>query len=288
MPRLLVVLFISLIFSGCNLINPDEKEPTFLVIPEYSFNTNPAQGTNSEKFTEMWVYVNDNILSITDVPAVIPIVTSEPVSIMVWPGIKNNGISTSRIYYTPVEPQYFTLQPKPLQYDTIRPVFRYWDDLIIRQSDFDASTPSFVAQSANQGQFSIVTDDALVFEGSRSGLLKLEQGQDYLSFKMEENFDFTPGQSVFLELNYSASAQFNIGVISMTSGNPVKDQVLIVNPTTADPTIPTWNKIYVDLGLVVQQNPNASYYELFFEMFGTSATRPVSLYLDNIKTVTFP
>jgi hypothetical protein len=286
--RALCFILLVVALSGCNIINPDEKPPVFVVIPDYSFTTIPSQGTNSEKFTEMWIYANDNIVSVTDVPAVVPVIADGPTEIMIMAGIKNNGIGTTRIFYPMIEPYRFVLDPANGATDTIRPAFTYRSNVVAEQADFDNNVPGFVALNANQGEFSIVNDPAIAFEGNRCGLIRLDVGEVYAYFKNEENFTLEPGNTIFLELNYSCNQRFAVGLISTTQGGEQKkNAVLIVNSTTEDTVVPEWNKIYVDFGLAVQQNPAAQFFEVYFEMSAESATRPLSLYMDNIKLVYF-
>lgn len=286
--RFLYCLFLIVAFTGCNIINPDEKDPVFLVVPDFTFTTTPSQGTDSEKFTELWIYANDNIVSVTDVPAVVPVIAEGPTEMMIMAGIKNNGIGTTRIFYPMVEPYRFVIDPANGVTDTIRPAFTYRSNVEIEQADFDNSVPGFVPMNANEGEFSIVNDPSIAFEGNRCGLIRLDANEVYAYFKNEENFSLEPGNTIFLELNYSCNQRFAVGLISTTQGGEQKkNAVLIVNSTTSDAIVPEWNKIYVDLGLVVQQNPAAQFFEVYFEMSAESAVRPLSLYLDNIKLVYF-
>jgi hypothetical protein len=283
----LVFTLLALLFSACNIINPDEKEPRYLYIPSFSFATTAQQGTDSEKFTEIWVYANDNIVTVTDLPAMIPILDEGRVNVRVLAGIRNNGIRTTRIFYPFVTSDPFVLDGAPLSIDTVIPAFRYVDDLAFDQSDFDNSTPTMVEMSGNQGSFSLVTNPDYVFEGDRSGLLQLNAGESYLYFKNEENYLMPAGNTVFLELNYSCNDRFAVGLIANTTGTESKNNVLVINPTTTDPVVPTWNKIYIDFGLVAQQNPNAAFFETYFELNASKSDRPLSLYIDNMKIVQF-
>jgi hypothetical protein len=276
-----------MVLSSCDIINPKEKEPRYLYIPSFNFTTTTEQGTASEKFTEVWVYANDNVVTVTDLPALIPILDEGNVSIRVLAGIKNNGIRSTRIFYPFVTSDPFVLSGEPLSIDTVIPNFRYVDDLAFDKADFDNSTPTIVGLTGNQGAFNLVTNPDYVFEGDRCGLMQLESGENYLLFKNEENYVMPSGNTVFLELNYSCNDQFAVGLYSTTAGTPEKHNVLVINPTTSDPLNPTWNKIYIDLGLVVQQNPNASYFETYFELNASKADRPISLYVDNMKIVQF-
>jgi hypothetical protein len=158
---------------------------------------------------------------------------------------------------------------------------------VITQADFDVNTPSMVGLGSNSGHFYLVDNASQVFEGSRSGLLQLGTGEYYMYFKDENNFNFASGNTIFLELNYSCNTQFSIGLIKNKDGNTTQVPTLIVNATTTSTSEPTWNKIYVDLGYIVQQNSPADFFELYWEVSDYSSSRPINLYLDNIKVLYF-
>jgi len=59
---------------GCNLINPTETLPSYIIIDEFSFTTNySTEFSDSEKITEMWVFANDQVIGSFDLPAEVPI-----------------------------------------------------------------------------------------------------------------------------------------------------------------------------------------------------------------------
>ena len=89
-----------LLFAGsCNLIDPEEAVPSVIYIDELSLNVNPGEGTDSHKITEVWVYTNGQMLGAFDLPARIPVLNQGNTDVLMFAGIKNNGISSTRIRY---------------------------------------------------------------------------------------------------------------------------------------------------------------------------------------------
>lgn len=284
MKFLSLLLFSILILTSCN---PEEKDPAFLYIDQYSFNTGPGEGTSSEKITEVWVYVNDQVVGITDLPARIPIIETGAATIGIFPGIKNNGLSSMRIKYPFYQGYTFSKTLQPLQVDTVVPSFSYFDDLLIVEKNYDGTSPSAVGLTNNQAELLIADDPAIAFEGERCGHYKLAAGNSLLAFKDDQNLTFNSGEVIFLEMNYSSNSKFSIGLIGREGTTDKKHLAVVVNPTTDGTLAPVWNKIYIDLGLIVSQNPNASYFEVYFESTPDTAGEPVNLYLDNLKLVRF-
>lgn len=284
MRRRLLFLVLAISILSCN---PDEQDPSFIFVDQFSFSTGPGEGTDSEKFTEIWAYANDQVIGVFDLPARIPVLNQGNTEISLFAGIKNNGISTTRIKYPFIEGEYYNLNLTPLSVDTLRPQFKYFEDLDIEQKDFDGNTPNMIPLSSNQGNLSMISNDERVFEGERCGYYTLPSGSALLSFKDDQNLQLTSGAVSFLEMNYSCNSRFSVGLIANQSGVETKKLVVVINPTTESSTQPVWNKIYIDLGYIVQQSPGTAYFETFFEATPLSTGQEVTLFLDNLKIVRF-
>jgi hypothetical protein len=273
--------------QGCDVINPQEKEPAYLYIPSFTFQANLNQGTSSESITEVWVYADDKSLGVYDLPAKIPILESGTSNIRIFAGIKNNGISNTRIRYPFYAPFDTTLTISAFQTDTLIPHFSYYNQAVISEKGFEGG--NFLVQTGtNNGNFSVTNQTTQVFEGNRSGWGHLDAGSTHLFYKDDDNLPYTSGDNVFLELNYSSNSIFSVGYITTTGGIQSKNVALIINPTNSgDGLTPVWKKIYIDFGYVLQQNTNAQFHELYIEAIPADATTPVNIFLDNLKWVTW-
>ena len=59
--RIILILFIGFI-SSCRLIDQPEKIPSFIHIEDIAFSiSNSLEGSQSEKITDAWVYVDGNL-----------------------------------------------------------------------------------------------------------------------------------------------------------------------------------------------------------------------------------
>jgi hypothetical protein len=113
----------------------------------------------------------------------------------------------------------------------------------------------------------------------------LPAGAALLSYLDQTSFSVPSGSVTFLEMDYSCNNTFSVGVYVLQGGTSIKVPVLYLTPTQANAEgFPTWNKIYMDLGMVAKQYPNATSYKLFIECTRNEASVPV-IYLDDIKIV---
>jgi hypothetical protein len=286
-PLVFFLTFIVLALQGCDIINPKEKEPAYLFIPSFTFQTSLNQGTSSEAITEVWVYADDQSLGVYDLPAKIPILDLGTSNIRIFAGIKNNGISNTRIRYPFYAPFDTTLTISAFQIDTIIPHFTYFNQAVISEKGFESG--NFLVQTGtNNGNFSVTNQADQVFEGNRSGWGNIPAGMTRLYYKDDENLNYQSGENVFLEMNYSSNSTFSVGFITTTGGIIAKNVALIINPSASgDGLVPVWKKIYIDFGFVLQQNPTAQFHEFYVEAIPSNSTTEVNLFLDNLKWVTW-
>jgi hypothetical protein len=99
---ILLILAVAFIIQSCNIINPKEEIPTYIFIDSIALrNVAPGvHGSPSERITDAWVYLDNNLIGAFELPAKIPIIllnASNEVSVRA--GIWDNGISGTRVQY---------------------------------------------------------------------------------------------------------------------------------------------------------------------------------------------
>jgi len=280
---LLCSVFLALTFHSCDIINPDEQVPAYVNIDSFTFTAGAAQGTSSSNITDMWVYANGDIQGVFAVPSTVPVLRKGNTDVLVFAGIKNDGISSTRIKYPFYTVFDTTLNLEETKSHTIHPHFRYADGVNIDTSrDFE----SFQAGSSNDGGIMTgINDPAIAFEGSECAKAYIEPGGSFLQFVDDGTLSIPSGTAVFLEMDYSANNLFSLGVLSLDDGDLDKHPIIYITPTTTDAgTLPTWNKIYIDLGQIGLDYPNAAYHRLYIECYPSESTSP-TLFFDNLKIV---
>jgi hypothetical protein len=283
-----VLVFGIVIFLGsCDLINPEESVPSFIHIDEFSFSAAPGEGTSSQKITEVWVYSNGQMLGAYDLPAHIPVLDVGANQVTILAGIKNNGISSTRIRYPFYTSFDTTLQFTPGSEIVLKPRFFYRDDISIDQYDFEGGSNLFNATGTSDVDLTNISNAEQVFEGSGSGYAILADGNNQLLVRTNQILQLSAGKVTFLELNYSTNNTLAAGLYSFQSGTEKKNLAVLINPTTESIGTPVWNKIYIDLGLIPSQNINADHFEIYFEAVADTPGKTVEVFLDNVKLVTF-
>ena len=272
-------------FVSCSDSHNDAGIPSFVVADSIELNTTIAQGSNSHGISELWYYVDGDITGVVNIPSELPVLKEGLHDITVFAGIKNNGMGTSRIRYPFYSAFDTSLYFKKGETFAITPEFSYlYNAQVDASRNFEAGNP-FLESTGNGASVELLNEPSLAASGVRCAKMKLPVGASLLSFVDEANITLTSGDVAFLELDYSCNNTFVVGVYQVTNGFSQKVPVLFLTPTNeGDGSVPTWNKVYMDLGMVAGQYPNADFYRIYVECTRDEANVP-TIYLDDIKVV---
>lgn len=83
------------------MFNPAEETPAFIYIEDIELrSTNPGQhGSITENITDAWVFIDNDIIGTYELPARVPILETGSHNLKIFPGIKKNGIASTRAVY---------------------------------------------------------------------------------------------------------------------------------------------------------------------------------------------
>ncbi len=86
--------------TSCYKFDGDQTIPAYLKIDTVLLKTYyPEQGSNSNAIKDVWVYVNDQQIGAFELPAMFPVLAMGNQKLEIRPGIKVNGISSTRAPY---------------------------------------------------------------------------------------------------------------------------------------------------------------------------------------------
>lgn len=276
---------------GCTLIDPAEDIPTYLIVDGVSFTPGPDEGTASIAVTDVWAYSTTDVLGVFPLPAIIPVFPQDraegPVSLL--PGIRENGISDSRApypFYTALD---VDVDGEPGARDTVALTFEWVDDVrYLRVEDFENSNV-FDDVAGVGAELQRVTAEADVFEGDGSGrALLTPQANLMRSRTLEQEYVLESGLPCFLEMNYRCDHSFLVGLYAFRNGASTRYPALVLNTTVPDNGVePEWNKVYVDLTPILDVNPNADHFEVYFECLLSEGAEGAEIGLDNLRILTY-
>ncbi len=285
MKSISIKLFISGLLFGfcaaCNLIEPVQPIPGYIEIDSISLSTDYlTQGSASKRITDAWVYVDDELAGVYELPTSFPILKTGAHKVSVRGGIMVDGIAATRSAY-PFYKFYETSLTIDEKKDVkINPMVQYFPGITFEWIE-DFEDPGFTIDSINGSSVSMKRSGTEVFEGNASGEVDLDAGhtafygQSYNQWVLPRG-----GTQVFLELNYKSNNTFRTGIIAYTTTGDQVDTVLNINPTAGE-----WKKIYINITDAVSTYTNTINNRIFFAMEKAEGLDTAKLYIDNIKLI---
>lgn len=276
------IVWLLIPFYSCKKDKFKAPQAAYLVIDPVTLKTTSSQGSNSQKITDIWYYVDGKFKGIFPIGKVMPVVGSNNTEITLFAGIKNNGISATRVPYPfyssitlkkDIEPGKTYTVSSEFQYNT-GAYFYYHDDF-----DYGTPTGSVVGSwfsSAGDSSYSITYDPSRTFGGT-GGSVFMSMGDSKPTARMIQNTAYylpSDGSTIYLELNYRCNQPFTVGVIG---GGFDERTALTVNTSNE------WNKIYVQLTKVVSTPPVYATYKVFIH--ARKQVDSPQIYIDNVKLI---
>jgi len=266
----IIYFIILLFFFSCTKENEDNI-PSYINVENLNFDEN-----TTHNITDIWVYINDNLQGVYELPALFPVLENGEHMIRIKAGVKNNGISSTRIPY-PFYASYFHFTE--LVQDSIiiiNPTITYSEnnslafiedfegvglDLSITNNS-DTIIHTITNGSENYGA-GFLNDSIIDFEIATDEIKNLPRA----------------GSPVFLELDYKSNTRFLVGIYVNNPQLIEKKDLLWVTPKE------NWNKIYINLTEIVSESINAESHKVFLSMLRDFSLDTNRIYFDNLKVI---
>ncbi len=285
----LLLVLTGMGLSGCYKFEGDQTVPAYLKIDSVYLETiYTVQGENSQEITDVWVYVDDQQLGVFELPAKFPVLAAGKHKLEIRPGIKLNGISSTRVpypFYKPVLYESFDFYPDSVQ-DMGNLKTTYYDNLTFAWlEDFEAPGLSFKITDDSDTTINRTepagSPEAWISEYSNySGKITLTNQKNYFEAMSFSAYDLPKMEkAVMLELNFKTDNYMTVGLFINEPDRYVKMPLVILNYSSG------WNKIYINLGPTVSDYPKAIDYKVYFSAQKREDKETTNIYLDNIKLI---
>lgn len=283
MHKYLLLTVLSIILLSCVKNNPD---PSWIEIKEWTLVENPnasvSAGELTHNFTDAWVYVNNSLLGVFEVPCKVPVLASGNATITVFPTIRNNGISATKKIYPFVSSHIENVVLTQNETTTINPVTQY-----------NASTDFWIEDFEN-ATFKLTHDNpspaTLIIESAPNGLNKygrvlMNSSANLWAAYTSEALDFPSGSEIYLEVDYYNTNKLVTGLIAIQAdGSNANNVNIAMNAQSADNI--KWKKIYIDLRELVNASGGVSFLQSFRATLDEGDSEGLIL-IDNIKVVNY-
>lgn len=290
MRKLAILALVATAFFGCVQNNPD---PAWLEVTEWTLESNAInvnnEGELTHNFSDAWVYIDNKLIGVFEIPFKIPVLVSGESEITLYPTIKDNGISATKRIYPFVDPYIITANLVQNQTLTINPVTQYKNNIQINLWDFEDPNND-LEEGGNSSVTSFVDNDPAII-GANNGSGYLTANFTDLEPQWQATNAGGPvvlpkqGSEVYLEIDYHNTIGLITGVVAIEPGAATGNVNVILNPQ--DPNEVKWKKIYIDLSTIVSGYPSATGYYMSYDAILPDSLSSAQINLDNIKLIRF-
>lgn len=285
MKQLLYLFLGMMLLSSCVKNNPD---PSWLKVTKWTLEANSNSqyptGELTHNFTDAWVYVDNSLIGVFEVPFQIPILKSGNVNIKIYPTIRNNGISATKKIYPFVE--YYEVNTTLVQNEilTLNPVTRYKSSTFFWVEDFEDAAIKIQDDPNSQTNIFAGNDPAILEWGNFYGIVELNQS-DSTWVAYTDDMNLPRGQEVYLEIDYHSTNSLITGVLAIAPSGTINNQNIQLN--AQDPAEVVWKKIYIDLKEIISNSDASAYFRQTFQAVLDSGDSSGDIIIDNVKVVHF-
>lgn len=280
-------IILLVFFTSC-VKNLDEAYiPSYIKIDKIEVITTGAQGSSSSYITDAWVYIDGAEMGAFPLPAIIPILAGGKHEIKVAPGIKLNGVSTTRVPYPMVEPVEYEMElfkDSILDIDVECSYFSTSQFALIEA--FERSNSDFETTINNLAQWRVSSSStdppSYIFEGNHSSMAILDDEGSYWQIKTKEMIKDLPknGVPVFIELNFKTNTTVVLSMVPYIGEVASQSEdIIYLNPTDE------WKKIYINLTSTISYDVNHNNYRFLLSAEHTNGTTQSIVLIDNFKVV---
>ena len=302
----LVLAVFSVVFASCRKFEGSQTIPAYIHIESIvvdSLTDYFTYGSTTSKITDAWVYVDDDPIGCFELPATFPVLKHGPHKVTVYGGIMSNGIAAARAPYPFYKPQiYASLNLVEDSIINLQPVLNYypigggvekgW------MEDFETANTLLPVAGSDTSIIRINGSEAWHSPNSfYSGKIVLPPDSLDFTVATADEYSFHTGylQYCMVEMDYNCNDAFFVGVMYYKNYQLVKHPLLRIQPTDTVNDMPQrWNKIYVNIGPIMNENVTASYFKIYFTsdlsvapVYGepdyVQANKQRYYYFDNLK-----
>ena len=303
---MLGLFFLAMAATSCNKFEGSQTVPSYIHIESIEVDSLTdyfVYGANTSKITDAWVYVDDNPIGCFELPSTFPILKKGPHKVSIYGGIKVDGRSPARDdypFYMPrvykdlnlVEDSIINLSPALNYYPIGEGVNVAW------MEDFE-NTNSLQPYGSSDTSMVRFSGSGAWHSANSFYSGKIVLPPDSLDFTVAtaDEYSFHTGylQYCMVEMDYNCNDAFFVGVMYYKNYQLVKHPLLRIQPTDTVNDMPQrWNKIYVNIGPIMNENVTASYFKIYFTsdlsvapVYGepdyVQANKQRYYYFDNLK-----
>ncbi len=272
----LLVFSITIVMVSCN--QEIAEIPSVIEIEDYEIVQRGNEGSIRHNFSDLYIYENEIFLGAYSIPAQVSNIRNGDINLLIFPGIKENGITQTPSIYPMMEAFQGSLSFEDNSERSILPTFGYKSEANFRLIDEFESETTFRVDLDEDPSTTISFEPG--FEGY-SAKIVLDSAHplfEVTSVDGKRGFPFD-GTPIYLELDYKTDVNLQIGLIAWSNSiAEVKQFRYGIRPKL------DWNKIYINLTPEIAGS-QLEFYKIVIRAEHDPNLSSSTILLDNIKWI---
>ena len=271
-----------------------ETLPAYISIPNINFEYQNVSivGNGGTAITDAWIFDNDNLLGVFELPAVVAVSTEGTHELTVAAGIKLNGISGTREAYPYYKKWIKDITLSPLDTVHVQPSVSYFLEtgISFKEEFQDIVLGIDTISSSDVALERVFIENQPSYLDSYVGKAVLTPDNPGLKAYTKNLFlvPTTVSLPIYLEMDYKCNQDLVIGYIIDTPSTGKLDNQLISLRSTVTNGEMVWKHIYIDLTDQFAGQVSATGFGVSFTALYSSANPEGYIYIDNVKVVNQP
>lgn len=221
-------------------------------------------------------------LGVFQLPCHVPVLREGQIdTLVIEPVVKQNGISSSRIYYPyykPITHGAIVLTPdQTLSLDTLHTTYKSSNTVKVAFEEYFTLTSNIQLDTVVR----LITNHDTVRSGSGCGVIRVKKDQKAVNFWSHDTLVCKdPSAYLYLEMDYWTDFDLSVGFNNPShqgGSNQIQGAMTLYRNNG-------WQKIYINLGKLWAWYNHYPYLRLYFTVLNGDG-REGNVYLDNIKVV---
>lgn len=281
-----LILFIHLLPSCAKNLD----QPAYLEIKPWKLEANPllnnGDGELTHYFTDAWVYIDDALVGVFELPCKVPVVKQGKHRVTIFPTVRNNGIAQTKKIYPFAEEYIHEFDFDKGKSIVINPVTRYKQNTVFNfVEDFEAASMKIMNDPTSKTSLQQVAHTDAGRTG-HCGLISLTTVDSIWTGNTHADLVLPKtGSEVYLEIDFKNTNRMLTGVLAIDQNNQTKIHPYVY--LAAQTTFPVWKKAYIDLREIVSYSTDAAFFEIYFQAIIPSSLSSSYVYIDNVKVIHF-
>lgn len=276
-----------LLLAGCDLINPEEKQPAYLYLEKPLLVD--GGDTLENMIPDVWVFQGNDYYGTFVAPARLPLLDVENNGqIVVRPGVWEHYNSDRHLFNPFIKFDTLEQQLSTGSTVTYRPVFSYFPDTIITyafEEKFEDVVLRFQHYGLREDTAKLERSTANPLQGNGCGVVQFDADHKSLDMISTTLMDLPRGsEETYVEVKFRGDIKFAVGLVAegfgITDGNVM---LLLLNDGYTDDG--QWRAAYFPITAYLGSGYPGAKFRLRLYALADGSNR--TLYLDNVRVVHF-